>query len=370
MFPLFPNNHFSTMSAARFQVSDQAQAAVNQGEELGFNSFKGTYIGHDLSGHLIEIDPHSVHFDFVSDYINAFPESKYFFETTFPFYMGSNVTQDELVSFYEDSYCKFVAFFQMNHPDWHDYTNAECLSHFKTTLHEYVNDIDDNDGDDDYYSNSIGQNMHQMTPNTLERPHFSVHVANNGNFIGYGYFSNADGKTTAFYRQIGQHGPFGYDGVRFNLENYLRERESARADDVEFYLRGNIKFKFDIDGSRHTCDYDVARADDNVLQVPETAYFLFEKSHQCEKKQNKQNRTKKIEERVRESRVFTVEDWIKNMSQVFRPNAPSMIEIQSKFASEPILPFQYLGLPVPRANPTDYREPLPHYNEDDEGGDD
>lgn len=58
------------------------------------------------------------------------------------------------------------------------------------------------------------------------------------------------------------------------------------------------------------------------------------------------------------------------MSQVFRPNAPSMIEIQSKFASEPILPFQYLGLPVPRANPTDYREPLPHYNEDDEGGDD
>lgn len=246
MIPLFPINRFSTMSAARFQVSDQD----NQDEVFSFNSFKGTYIGHDLLGHLTVIDPHRVHFDFVTDYIGAFPESKYFFEYSFPFYMGSHVTQHELVSFYEEQYCQFVEIFQMDHPDWHDYTNAECLSHFKTALHEYVNDIDD----DDYYSNSIGQNMHQMTTNTLERPHFSVHAANNGIFVGFGYFSNVDGETSAVYRQMGQHGPFGYDGVRFNLKNYLRERESAR-DDVEFYLRGNIKFEFDnIDGSRHTCD--------------------------------------------------------------------------------------------------------------------
>ena len=182
MVPLFPINRFSTMSAARFQVSDQD----NQDEVFSFNSFKGTYIGHDLLGHLTVIDPHRVHFDFVTDYIGAFPESKYFFEYSFPFYMGSHVTQHELVSFYEEHYCQFVEIFQMDHPDWHDYTNAECLSHFKTALHEYVNDIDD----DDYYSNSIGQNMHQMTPNTLERPHFSVHAANNGNFVGFGYLTD------------------------------------------------------------------------------------------------------------------------------------------------------------------------------------
>ena len=43
-----------------------------------------------------------------------------------------------------------------------------------------------------------------------------------------------------------------------------------------------------------------------------------------------------------------------------------MIEIQARFASQSILPFQNISLPLPHVNPTDYREPLPHYSEEDE----
>ena len=66
--------------------------------------------------------------------------------------------------------------------------------------------------------------------------------------------------------------------------------------------------------------------------------------------------------------TISTDDWIRNRSQAFRPDAPSVIEIQARFASQSILPFQILNLPVPlpRVNPTDYREPLPHYNEEDE----
>lgn len=66
--------------------------------------------------------------------------------------------------------------------------------------------------------------------------------------------------------------------------------------------------------------------------------------------------------------TISTHDWIRSASQAFRPDAPSVIEIQARFASQSILPFQNLSLPVPlpHVNPTDYREPLPHYNEEDE----
>ena len=64
--------------------------------------------------------------------------------------------------------------------------------------------------------------------------------------------------------------------------------------------------------------------------------------------------------------TISTDDWIRSSGQAFRPDAPSVIEIQVRFASQSILPFQNLSLPVPRVNPTDYREPLPHYNEEDE----
>lgn len=65
-------------------------------------------------------------------------------------------------------------------------------------------------------------------------------------------------------------------------------------------------------------------------------------------------------------RTISTHDWIRSASQAFRPESPSVIEIQARFASQSILPFQNISLPLPRVNPTDYREPLPHYNEEDE----
>ena len=71
-------------------------------------------------------------------------------------------------------------------------------------------------------------------------------------------------------------------------------------------------------------------------------------------------------------RTISTDDWIRSSSQAFRPDAPFAIEIQARFASQSILPFQNISLPLPSVNPfpsvnpTDYREPLPHYNEEDE----
>ena len=378
-------HRFSKMNT-RFQVpEDNQDNQDNRIETTDFNSFKGTYVGNDLISHLILIDPQQYHFQYVSDYINAFPPSMCFFEHYFPFYMGSHVSQEELVSFYEEHYCSFVEFFQLNHPDWREYTNKECLQHFKNAL----------DSSTDLYDlySSANFRKNQTTPRTLEKPHFSVYGVNNGAYIGIGYFPNTSGETTAFYRQMGQHGPFGYNRERFNLENYLRERERDDNDndnnnhnqDVDFYLeKGCIQFDFDkIDNSRHICDYS-----DDVVEVPENAYFLFEKILQREKREKKQAKEEEMRHasqedsrqeirRAREARqrerslrmrnITTTDDWVRNTSQAFRHDSQSMIEIQAIFASNPMLPFEHRGdLPVPRANPTDYREPLSHYNEEEE----
>jgi hypothetical protein len=70
--------------------------------------------------------------------------------------------------------------------------------------------------------------------------------------------------------------------------------------------------------------------------------------------------------KTQQYRTISTHDWIRSASQAFRPESPSVIEIQARFASQSILPFQNISLPLPRVNPTDYREPLPHYNEEDE----
>jgi hypothetical protein len=76
-------------------------------------------------------------------------------------------------------------------------------------------------------------------------------------------------------------------------------------------------------------------------------------------------------DRTRQYRTTSNEDWVIRTTRAFRPDDPSVIEIQAMFAaaSQSILPFQNHNLPVPRVNPTDYRDPLPHYNEEDEVSD-
>jgi hypothetical protein len=88
-----------------------------------------------------------------------------------------------------------------------------------------------------------------------------------------------------------------------------------------------------------------------------------------EKRQRKILKRKMEIQRIHQMQQYhtiSTDDWIRSSGQAFRPDAPSVIEIQVRFASQPTLPFQNLSLPVPRVNPTDYREPLPHYNEEDE----
>ena len=326
-----------------------------------FNSFRGTYVGDDLIDHLHTIDPDQSHFTYVSDYINAFPESKCFFEYFFPFYMGSHVTQDELVSFYEVYYCDFVEFFQMNHPDWNEYSHVECLQHFKIAFDIY-------DKDADHHSELLYR-TYQTTPQTLEKPHFLTYSGSV--YTGYGYFPDVNGDTTALSRRIGENGPFGYGGNMFDLENYLRERESSEnTGGVDFYLeKGDVQFDIDrTDGSRYTRNFP----------LPEL--FLFENSFQREKEERKEAQKKQRRERelrefqalrryqraLRANNVLTTDEWIRNTSQAFRSDTPSMIEIQAIFASQPLLPFQYRGLPVPRVNSTEYRNPDRDYNDDDD----
>jgi hypothetical protein len=320
-----------------------------------FNSFRGTFIGNDLISHLITIDHDQSHFTYVSDYINAFLESKCFFEHFFPFYMGSHVTQDELVSFYEEYYCDFVEFFQMNHPDWNEYSHVECLQHFKIAFDIY-------DKDADHHSELLYR-TYQTTPQTLEKPHFLTYSGSV--YTGYGYFPDVNGDTTALSRRIGENGPFGYGGERFNLENYLQNGGG-----VDFYLeKGDVQFDIDrTDGSRYTRNFS----------LPEL--FLFENSFQREKEERKEAQKKQRRERelrefqalrryqraLRANNVLTTDEWIRNTSQAFRSDTPSMIEIQAIFASQPLLPFQYRGLPVPRVNSTEYRNPVRDYNDDDD----
>jgi hypothetical protein len=96
-----------------------------------------------------------------------------------------------------------------------------------------------------------------------------------------------------------------------------------------------------------------------------------------EEKRQRQILKRKMEiQRIHQTqqyRTISTDEWIRSTSQAFRHDAPpsymappSAIEIQARFASQSILPFQNISLPLPSVNPTDYREPLPHYNEEDE----
>jgi hypothetical protein len=319
--------------------------------------------------------------------------------------MGSHVAESELTAFYQYNFCQCVDFFQMNHPDWNEYSNSECLRHFKDTIEHYTDDSGE-------YS-ELTYRMHQTTPPTLEKPHFSVHQGRydeetneyQERFVGVGYFANVDGFTVPYRNQIGSNGPLGYSR-RFNLEMHLSQlltdvdNETIRNSnplelddtsdmhntDLHFYTKknaNNVEFAFHTDPETQIQTRFLCNSTDDL--------FLFEESFQRVKEEKRLEKIRRDEElkkmfeeekkqrqilkrkmeiqqihQTQQYHTISTNDWIRSTSQAFRPDAPSVIEIQMRFASQPILPFQNLNLPVPRVNPTDYREPLPHYNEEDE----
>jgi hypothetical protein len=389
------------IASNRFYVPDQQQQQEQQQQEQRqFNSFKGLYIGSALIDHLNSIDPNQEIWFHIADYINSFPYSQSFFETVFPFYMGSHITESELTAFYQANFCECVEFFQMNHPDWNEYSNSACLEYFKDAIEDYAHHYADGS---EYYSD-VSYRMHESTPHTLEKPHFSVYQQRYDEetneylerFVGVGYFADVDGFTVPHHNQMGTNGPFGY-AKRFNLQMHLDQlvaNETMNSlDDVHdvadfnFYTRKtgvDIKFAFHTDPETLVQTRFLCNSNDEL--------FLFEESFQREKEEKRVEKIRKEEElrkkfeeekrqmqmlkskmeieqihRTRQYHTISTEDWIRSTSQAFRPDAPSVIEIQAIFTSQSILPFQNLTLhPVPRVNPTDYRDPLPHYNEKDE----
>jgi hypothetical protein len=397
------------IASNRFNISDQDlhQDQQQQPEQPQFNSFRGLYIGPALIDHLNSVDPNQEYWFHVADYINSFPYSQSFFETVFPFYMGSHITENELTAFYQANFCECVEFFQMNHPDWSEYSNSECLQHFKDAIEHYADDSE-------YYSD-VSYRMHQTTPPTLEKPHFAAyqerHVEETNEyqerFVGVGYFANVDGLTIPYRNQMGANGPFGYS-QRFNLQMHLDQLianetmnslDDVRENDFHFYTRKsatNVEFAFHTDPETHVQTRFLCNENDDL--------FLFEESFQRAKEQKRIEKIRKDEElrkkfeeekrqrqilkrkmeiqrihQTQQYRTISTDEWIRSTSQAFRHDAPpsymappSAIEIQVRFASQSILPFQNISLPLPSVNPfpsvnpTDYREPLPHYNEEDE----
>lgn len=291
------------IASNRFNVPDQdlnqEQQQQQQPEPLQFNSFKGVYIGSELINHLNSLDPHQMIWYHIADYINSFPYSQSFFEITFPFYMGSHVTENELTAFYQTDFCQCVEFFQMNHPDWNEYSQSECLQHFKDAIEHYA----DESGD---YSTLVYR-MYQTTPPTLEKPHFSVyqqrHVEETNEyqerFLGVGYFADVDGLTVPRRNQIGSNGPFGYS-QRFNLEMHLdqlivNETMSSLDDvhdvaDLHFYTRNNannVEFAFHTDPETLVQTRFLCNSDDQL--------FLFEESFQRVKEEKRVEKIRKNE---------------------------------------------------------------------------
>jgi hypothetical protein len=384
----------ATIASNRFNISDQDLRQEQQPEQPQFNSFRGLYIGPALIDHLNSVDPNQEYWFYIADYINSFPYSQSFFEFAFPFYMSSNVTENELTSFYQIDFCDCVEFFQMNHPDWSEYSNSECLQHFKDAILHYTDDSQDY---------ALTYRMHESTPPTLEKPHFSVyqerHVEETNEyqerFFGVGYFANVDGFTVPHRNQMGPNGPFGYS-QRFNLQMHLDQLianetmnsldDVRNVTDLHFYTRknaNNVEFAFHTDPETQIQTRFLCNDNDDL--------FLFEESFQREKEEKRLEKIRKNEEmkkkfeeeerqmqilkrkreiqrihQTQQYRTISTHDWIRSTSQAFRLDTPSVIEIQARFASQSILPFQNISLPLPHVNPTDYREPLPHYNEEDE----
>ena len=258
--------------------------------------FKGIYIGDGpLAEYLEEIDPELEIFPGVRDYIGSFPFTKEYFSRVYPFYNGSKVSEGMVHTIYESSFITFVQMFKLNHPDWSDYSNDECLQHFvdfikmnpDPTEYHFEQNEEDNDSHMFYYHDL------NRTPPTHEKPHFRVYeieYSTDGygyggyyseNYAGSGYFRNVRGQDVLFERQMGIWGPNGIQ--RFHLYDRIALLERFREGEnlnflpsIQLRLADGTPFDISIDTSEE-------RNHKRFIENETDDLFLFEESLHNEK---------------------------------------------------------------------------------------
>jgi hypothetical protein len=259
--------------------------------------FKGTYIGDGpLATHLEEIDPELEIFQGVRDYIGSFPFTKEYFSRVYPFYNGSKVSEGMVHTIYESSFITFVKMFKLNHPDWNDYSNDECLQHFidfiqlnpDPTEYHFEQNEEDNDSHMFYYHDL------NRTPPTHEKPHFrayEIEYSTDGygyggyygeNYAGSGYFRNVNGEDVLSERQMGIWGPNGiqrfhlYDRIAL-LERFHEGENLNFLPSIQLRLADGTPFDISIDTSEERNHMRFIENDTDDL-------FLFEESLQNERR--------------------------------------------------------------------------------------
>jgi hypothetical protein len=409
---------FKTMQQQEGQGQRQRQRRDPEPDHM----FRGIYVGtdHPLSDYITHVDndPHeSRMFLGARDYIAAFPFTREYFSRVYPFYNGSKVSEGTLYTIYETSFITFVQMFKLNHPDWNEYSNDECIQHFIEFIKlnpdptEYhVERNEDYNESHRFYYHDLNQ-----TPPTHEKPHFDayeIEYSNNGeyaeNYAGSGYFKNANGEDVPFNRQMGIWGPNGMR--RFHLYNRIALLERSRnGEDVDFLpsiqLRLTNGTPFDI-----SIDLSEEKNHARFIENESDELFAFEESLQNEKRELRlaklrqyeaelrqrqedealfqrrrqqkkekeekmiqfKNRAsqKKIEKQRREKELFEIQmtRW-SNFNASAYIDHPATIEMVQKF-SAPLEPFVYQNLPIPIALPHEYRNPVPIIDDGDDDSDD
>ena len=374
--------------------------------------FRGIYMGTDysLSNYLEQVDedPNSPQM-YVSarDYIHAFQLTKEYFDRVYPFHNGSKVSEGIIHTIYDTSFITFVQMFKLNHPDWSEYSDDDCLQHFIHFIElnpdptEYhVEQHPEDDASHQFYYYHLNR-----TPPTHEKPHFhaSEIVYSEGSmheeYIGSGYFRNIHEEDVPFERQMGIWGP---NGVRrFHLYNRIALLERYRnGQDIDFLPSIQLRLA---DGTPFDISIDTSeeKNHERFIENETDDLFLFEESlnnekrelrrkHQQEEELRQQEQTRlanefeqakkryqqmkqfknresqqKIEKQQKEKELFELQmaRWA-NFNASAYIDHPATIEMTQKF-SVPLEPFVYRNLPVPRALPHEYRNPAPIIDDDD-----
>ena len=288
--------------------------------------------------------------------------------------------------------------FKINHPDWFEYTQNECLQHF-------IDFIALNPDPAEYYETEThnGYSYHDqlnVTPKTLEKPHYSAYEIDYSDtgeytehYVGSGYFRSVDGQETPWERRMGNWGPnplrsFNFYSRIAQLEYQLEYYGGYNADEplvpIQFRLSDGTPFDVSIDtsGERRHMRFIENESNEDL--------FLFEESFQDEKRRlyleakridelktkeyqeklrdhkEKQEKLEKFKAKKSQQKIENVrnekERYKKQLKRWANFNAsayvdhPAMIEMAQKF-SAPLEPFVYRNLPVPVALPCEHRTP-------------